>query len=89
MDGPLSITGGGLSSFEVIVSLVLAEAEPAWLTAEQTTTVPESCMVVLVSIRMDLPSGVVMARYLSEEEPEKMRERSPSMDQKVNGEGLP
>lgn len=79
------ITGGGRSSFDVIVNLVLADAEPASFTAEQTTTVPESCIVVFVRIITDLPSDDVVALNLSLGEPLNINVLSPSNDQKMNG----
>lgn len=81
--------GGGLSSLDVIVNLVLAEAEPASLTAEHTTTIPESLTVVLTIVNVDLASGVVIALYRSLDEPKNINDRSPSIDQKTKGDGLP
>lgn len=89
MLGPRIITGGGRSSLDVIVKRVLAEADPASLTAEHTTTVPESCTVVFANVRVDLPSDDVDARNLSFDEPANISERSPSIDQNMNGGGLP
>lgn len=47
------MTGGGLSSLEVTVSLVLVEAEPAAFTAEQIITVPEFCICAFFRSKVD------------------------------------